>query len=189
MRTSRQTIPGWLISIIMVLIVALAVAQSSAFKTQESRPTIQAPAGSTNSYVAAIRSQQMIYLSGKGPRLTNGEYLTGKLGKELNARQGYAAARGIAIAQVSELRGILGDLSKVKQIIKVSAFVNSMPDFTGQSEVANGFSDYIISIYGERGRHARTSVGVSSLPQNMAVEIEMIVEIEPKIQRKLKLKQ
>ena len=179
MRSSTQRIPGWLLSIVTVLIVGFVLAQGQVLQFKEKEIVVDTPKVSSDSYVSATRSHDMIYLSGKGPRSANGKYLTGKLGKELNAKQGYAASRSIGVDQLAELKKILGNLSRVKHIVKVSAFVNSTPNFIDQSQVANGFSDLLIAVLGERGRHARTSVGVASLPQNMAVEIEMIVEIEP----------
>lgn len=132
-----------------------------------------------NSYLPSVSAQGMIYLSGKGPRKEDGTYMTGKLGKNLTTSQGYAAARNVAIGQLSELKAIVGDLSRVKRIVKVTGFVNSTADFTDQSKVLDGFSDLMVEVFGELGRHARTSVGVASLPDNMAVEVEVIVETQP----------
>lgn len=133
----------------------------------------------TNSYLPSVSTQGMIYLSGKGPRKDDGSYITGKLGKDLITSQGYEAARNIAIGQLTELKATLGDLSKVKRIVKVTGFVNSTADFQEQSKVLDGFSDLMVEIFGEQGKHARTSVGVASLPFNMAVEVEVIVETQP----------
>lgn len=133
----------------------------------------------TNSYLPSVSTQGMIYLSGKGPRKDDGSYITGKLGKDLTTSQGYEVARNIAIGQLTELKATLGDLSKVKRIVKVTGFVNSTADFPEQSKVLDGFSDLMVEIFGEQGKHARTSVGVASLPFNMAVEVEVIVETQP----------
>lgn len=108
-----------------------------------------------------------------------GAYFTGKLGQEMQTADGAAAAKLIALTQIGELKEILGDLSKVKRIVKVNGFINSTADFSGQSVVLDGFSDLMVAVFGEKGKHARTSVGVASLPFNMAMEIEMIVETVP----------
>jgi len=130
------------------------------------------------SYVHYVRVGNLLYLSGKGPQNAAGEYIKGKLGKDLTVEQGYAAARLTAINQVAVLKLALGDLTKVKRIVKVNGFVNSEPNFYDHPKVINGFSDLMIEVFGEKGRHARTSLGVAALPVNMAVEIEVVVEVE-----------
>jgi len=132
-----------------------------------------------NNYVGAVRSGNLIFLSGKGPRSSNGAYVTGKLGQNMEIADGVKAARLIALAQIAELQAAISELSKVKRIVKVNGFINSTGDFTGQSIVLDGFSDLMVAVFGEKGKHARTSVGVASLPLNMALEIEMIVEVMP----------
>jgi enamine deaminase RidA (YjgF/YER057c/UK114 family) len=103
---------------------------------------------------------------------------TGKLGDDLTIEQGQAAARLAGIRLLAALQAELGDLQKVKRIVKVLGMVNSTPDFTEHSQVINGFSDLMVAVFGERGKHARSAVGMNSLPKNLAVEIEMIVEVE-----------
>ena len=104
--------------------------------------------------------------------------MTGKLGVDLDIGQGYAAARLTAINQLAVLKEMLGDLRRVKRVVKVLGMVNSDPEFVEQPAVVNGFSDLIVEVFGTRGRHARAAVGMASLPRGQAVEIEMIVEIE-----------
>ncbi len=128
-------------------------------------------------YVNAVRTGNLIFLAGKGP-FVNGDYIKGKLGKELTVEQGYKAAEITAIAQLSVLKAELGDLSKVKRIVKVNGYVNSENDFYSQPAVINGFSDLMVYVFGEKGKHARTALGSNTLPFNMAVEVEMIVEVE-----------
>ena len=130
------------------------------------------------SYVHYVRVGNLLYLSGKGPQNAAGEYTKGKLGKDLTIEEGYAAAKLTAINQIAVLKQVLGDLSKVKRIVKVNGFVNSDADFYDHPKVINGFSDLMVEVFGEKGRHARTSLGVTALPVNMAVEIEVVVEIE-----------
>ena len=129
-------------------------------------------------YVNAVRTGNLIYLSGKGPLRKDGTYITGKSGKDISIEQCYDAARLTAIIQIAVLKEMIGDLSKVKRIVKVLGMVNSSPDFYDQPKVINGFSDLIVDIFGEKGKHARSAIGVASLPMNIAVEVEMIVEVE-----------
>lgn len=129
-------------------------------------------------YVNAVRVGNLIFLSGKGPRNENGEYLKGKLGVDLSVEHGYAAARTCAIIQLSVLKDLLGDLTKIKRIVKVNGYVNCAENFYDQPKVMNGFSDLMITVFGEKGKHARTALGANALPFNMAVEVEMIVEVE-----------
>ena len=126
----------------------------------------------------STQSGNLIYLSGNGPISTNGDRITGKVGTDLSIEQGYKAARLTAISQLSVLKAHIGDLNKVEKIVKVFGMVNADPSFTDHPKVINGFSDLLIEVFGERGRHARSAVGMSSLPWNLACEIEMIVQIK-----------
>lgn len=129
-------------------------------------------------YVNGVRTGNLIFLAGKGPRRADGSEITGKLGAGVTIEQGYEGARLTAINQLAVLKEMLGDLRKVKRVVKVLGMVNSHPDFVQQPAVINGFSDLIVEVFGERGRHARAAVGMASLPRGQAVEIEMIVEVE-----------
>jgi enamine deaminase RidA (YjgF/YER057c/UK114 family) len=129
-------------------------------------------------YVNGVRTGNLIFLAGKGPKRSDGSEITGKLGDDITIEQGYEAARLTAINQMAVLKEMLGDLGKVKRVVKVLGMVNSDPDFVEQPAVINGFSDLIVDVFGERGRHARAAVGMASLPRGQAVEIEMIVEVE-----------
>lgn len=130
------------------------------------------------SYVDFVRVGNLVFLSGRGPLKTDGKYSTGKIGQDLSMEEGYQAARLTAINQLAVLKQAFGSLDKIKRIVKVNGYVNTTDSFTEQSKVMNGFSDLLIEIFGEEGRHARTSVGVFTLPQNMAIEVEMIVEMK-----------
>lgn len=130
------------------------------------------------SYVNSVRVGNLLFLSGKGPSRPDGSYITGKLGRDLSLEQGQEAAKLAAINHIAVLKHELGDLSKVKRIVKVLGMVNCTDDFTNQPKVINGYSDFMISIFGEKGRHARSAVGHNSLPMGMAVEVEVIVEVE-----------
>lgn len=129
-------------------------------------------------YVNVVRTGNLLFLAGKGPVQPDGKYLTGKLGKDLTIEQGYAGAQLTALAQLSVLRDYLGSLSRVKQIVKVLGLVNCTETFTDQPKVVNGFSDIMVLAFGDKGKHARSAIGTNALPFGMAVEVELIVEIE-----------
>ncbi|MEE9373314.1 MAG: RidA family protein [Saprospiraceae bacterium] len=135
------------------------------------------PGAPVANYVNLVQTGNLIFLAGKGPSLPEGGYITGKVGADLSQDEGYQAARRAAIIQLSVLKEHLGDLNKIKQCVKVLGMVNCTPDYGNQPEVINGFSDLIVEVLGERGKHARAAVGMNSLPRNIAVEIEMIVEV------------
>ena len=128
-------------------------------------------------YVHAVRSGNLLFLAGKGPTLKDGTYMTGKIGQDLSIEEGYQAARQTAIMQLAVLQKELGDLNRVIRIVKVMGMVNATPEFTEHSKVMNGYSDLMVEVFGDKGKHARSSVGMCSLPFNIAVEVEMIVEI------------
>ena len=128
-------------------------------------------------YVNGVQTGNLIFLAGKGPKHPDGSELRGKLGAGLTIEEGYAGARLTAINQLSVLKDMLGNLDRVVRVVKVLGMVNSDPNFVEQPAVINGFSDLIVEVFGERGRHARGAVGMASLPRGQAVEIEMIVEV------------
>jgi len=140
---------------------------------------LKIPPAPVANYVNAVRSGNLLFLAGKGPMQADGTYLTGKVGADLTQEQGYEAARLTAISQLAVLKAELGDLRKVRRIVKVLGMVNATPDFANQPEVINGFSDLMVAVFGERGKHARSAVGMGSLPRGIAVEVEVIVEVEP----------
>jgi enamine deaminase RidA (YjgF/YER057c/UK114 family) len=140
--------------------------------------TLPEPPQPVANYVNGVRTGNLIFLAGKGPKRADGTEIIGKLGAGVSIEQGYEAARLTAINQLAVLKAMLGDLKKVKRIVKVLGMVNSDPDFVEQPKVINGFSDLMVAVFGERGRHARAAVGMASLPRGQAVEIELIVEVE-----------
>jgi len=140
---------------------------------------LPAPPSPVANYVNGVRTGDLIFLAGKGPKRADGSEITGKLGDEISIELGYEGARLTAINQLAVLKAMLGDLKKVKRVVKVLGMVNSTPDFIEQPAVINGFSDLIVEVFGERGKHARAAVGMASLPRGQSVEIEMIVEVEP----------
>jgi enamine deaminase RidA (YjgF/YER057c/UK114 family) len=140
---------------------------------------LETPPAPVANYVNAVRTRNLLFLAGKGPNKPEGGYVTGKLGADLSTEEGYAAARLAGITQLAVLKAELGSLNKVRRIIKVTGMVNATPDFTEQPEVINGFSDLMVAVFGENGKHARAAVGMGSLPRNIAVEVEMVVEVYP----------
>ena len=130
-------------------------------------------------FVPAVRTGNLVYLSGTGPGLPEGGFLhVGKLGTDVTIEQGYECARLTMLNLLSNLKGEIGDLDKLKRVVKLLCMINAAPDFEHTPRVANGASDLLVSLYGERGEHARSAVGMSTLPGGMPVEIEMIVEVE-----------
>lgn len=161
--------------------------QQNAIATQDYDPedrlrqlgiNLPTPPQPVANYVNGVRTGNLIFLAGKGPKRADGSEITGKLGADVSIEQGYEGARLTAINQLAVLKVMLGDLSKVRRVVKVLGMVNSEPSFVDQPKVINGFSDLIVEVFGERGRHARAAVGMASLPRGQAVEIEMIVEVE-----------
>lgn len=136
------------------------------------------PAAIAN-YVPAVRSGNLVFLAGQIARGSDGKFLAGKVGRELSEAQGAEGARICALQLIAALKAELGSLSRVKRIVKVTGFVNCTDDFTAQSKVINGASDLLVAAFGEKGRHARAAVGVSSLPAGAPVEIELVAELEP----------
>jgi enamine deaminase RidA (YjgF/YER057c/UK114 family) len=136
------------------------------------------PTPAMGNYVKAVRTGNLIFLAGHGPTFANNTNITGKVGKDLNLEEGAAAARQTGIALLSTLKSEIGDLNKVKRIVKVLGMVNCTENFYDQPKVINGFSDLMVQVFGEKGKHARSAVGMYALPSNIAVEIEMIVEVE-----------
>ena len=130
-------------------------------------------------YVPAIRTGNLVFLAGHGPALPWGPTATGKVGKDLTVKQGYDAARNVGINLLASLKAEIGDLNKVKRIVRVFGMVNAVDTLTQHPEVINGASDLLVAVFGERGKHARAAVGMGSLPRNLSVEIEMVVEVEP----------
>lgn len=128
-------------------------------------------------YVPAVTTGNLVFLSGHGPYLADGSLITGKLGSDLTVEEGYAAARATILACLSSLQAEIGSLDRVKRVVKLLGMVNCTEDFAQHPQVINGASDLLVEIFGDRGRHARSAVGMQMLPMNIAVEIEMIVEI------------
>jgi enamine deaminase RidA (YjgF/YER057c/UK114 family) len=133
-------------------------------------PELPAPAAN---YVHAVRTGNLLFLAGKGlPEMV------GKVGAEVSTKQAYEIARQVGLLLLAVIRSELGSLDRVVRVVKVMGLVNATPEFRDHPEVINGCSDLFVQVFGERGRHARTSMGASSLPFQIPVEIEAIVEVK-----------
>ncbi len=129
-------------------------------------------------YVKFVRTGNLVFTSGHGPNKADGQLITGTLGADLTIEQGYEAAKITGLQLLATLQQAIGDLGKVKRIVKVLGMVHCTNDFKDQPKVMNGFSDLMVAVFGDKGRHARSAVGMNALPNGMAVEIEMVVEVE-----------
>lgn len=142
-------------------------------KLEELGYTLKTPRKSVGNYIGCVRTGNLLFMAGQG----TDEY-RGKLGKDVSVEIGYQAARQCTLNLLAAVKQEIGDLSKVKRIIKILGFVNSTEDFTEQPKVLNGTSDLLVQVFGEKGKHARTAVGMAQLPFNNAVEVEMVLEVE-----------
>lgn len=140
--------------------------------------TLPSVPASVANYVPAVRTGNLVFLSGQIARGADGAILTGKVGREVSEADAAAAARLCALQLLAALRAEVGELARVKRIVRVGGFVNCTETFTAQSKVINGASDLLVAAFGERGKHARAAVGVNSLPAGAPVEVELIAEIE-----------
>ena len=160
--------------LLLVLLVQLAEiqAQTPEQRLEELGISLSEPGEPVGTYVNWRRVGNLVYIAGVGASVF------GKVGKDLTIKEGYEAARLTGVQVISILKEAVGDLTKIKQFVRVHGMVNSSPDFYQQPKVINGFSDLMVNIFGEKGRHARAAVGQVALPFNIAVEIEVTVELE-----------
>jgi len=136
------------------------------------------PTSPMANYVNAVRTGNLLYLAGKGPGLPGQPMPSGKVGRDFTIEQGYEYARQTGLSLIAVMKAELGDLDRVTRIVKVLGMVNALPEFGHQPEVINGCSDLFVEVFGERGKHARSAVGLGSLPRGIPVEIEVIVEVD-----------
>ncbi|MDR7522742.1 MAG: RidA family protein [Armatimonadota bacterium] len=136
------------------------------------------PPGPLANYVRTVRVGNLLFVSGHGPHRDGRPQFIGKVGQDLTVDQGYQAARLVALNCLASVKEALGDLDRVKRVVKLLGMVNCTPEFGQQPQVINGASDLLVDLFGEAGRHARSAVGMGALPQGIAVEIEMILEVE-----------
>jgi enamine deaminase RidA (YjgF/YER057c/UK114 family) len=131
---------------------------------------------SASPFVGAVRSGSLLFVGGHGP-LKEGQFVTGKLGRDLTVQEGQEAARLALVNALATVNKEVGDLSQMKRIVKLLGMVNADESFVQHTEVVNGASDLLLELFGDRGRHTRSAVGMGSLPRNIAVELELIVEV------------
>jgi len=142
-------------------------------RIRELKLELRAPSAPIANYVNAVRTGNLLFLSGKGPRGARG-----KVGREFTVEQAYQLAREVGLDLVAVMRAELGSLDKVRRVVKVLGMVNAGPEFGEQPKVINGCSDLLVEVFGDKGRHARSAVGMGSLPGGIPVEIECIVEVD-----------
>ncbi len=130
------------------------------------------------SYVPSVKTGNLVFMSGLGPGTTNGREWKGKVGADLTVEEGAESAKSVGIAMLARIKSELGSLENVARLVKVLGFVASGPGFNAQPTVMNGFSDLMVEVFGESGRHARSAIGVSELPNNIPVEVELVLEIK-----------
>ena len=128
-------------------------------------------------YVPFVITGNLLYLSGQGPRQADGTFHTGKVGQEVTIEQAYQDARLTGLNLLAVMQGALGELDRIERVVKLLGMVNGTPDFLEHPQVINGCSDLMVEVFEEKGRHARSAVGMGSLPNNITVEVEAIVEI------------
>jgi enamine deaminase RidA (YjgF/YER057c/UK114 family) len=143
--------------------------------------TLPDPPTPVGSYLPARQTGDLLFLSGTTCYIPGGLLYKGRLGEGLDLQQGYAAARQTMLNLLGVAKAFLGDLERVECVVKVNGYVNCTADFDRQPEVINGASDLLVQLFGERGRHARTSIGVNSLPGNIPVEIEMLLQVRSRV--------
>ena len=146
---------------------------SAEARLRERNITLPAQTTPLANYVSAVRTGNLLYLAGKGP----GPGAVGKVGKDVTLEQAYQHARQVGLVLIAVMKEALGDLDKVNRIVKVLGMVNAVPEFGDQPKVINGCSDLFVEVFGDKGRHARSAVGMGSLPNQITVEIEVIVEV------------
>jgi enamine deaminase RidA (YjgF/YER057c/UK114 family) len=163
---------------VLLLLTICCAAQQPEERLKQLNIDLPAVGKPIANYVNVVRVGNLLFLSGKGPSNEKGVFITGKVGRDLTLEEGIAAARLTAINQLAVLKAELGNLNKVKRIVKVLGMVNCEADYKDHPKVINGFSDLMVQVFGEKGKHARSAVGMCSLPMNMAVEVELVVEVE-----------
>jgi enamine deaminase RidA (YjgF/YER057c/UK114 family) len=138
-------------------------------------PPVPKPGGN---YVHAVRTGNLLFLAGKGPSNPDGSVPKGKVGRDVSTEEGYRHARSVGLVLLAVMKDNLGSLDRVRRVVKVLGMVNSAPEFSEQPSVINGCSDLFVEVLGDKGRHARSAVGMGGLPGGMTVEIEVIVEVD-----------
>ena len=170
--------------VLLVMLGCVSVARGAAAQVvfdpearlAELNLTLPTPDAPIANYVRAVRVGNLLFVAGHAE--CGETFLSGKVGGGVSVEDAYASARRVALCLLATLKAELGDLRRVKRVVKVVGMVNATPDFKEHSKVINGCSDLLVAVLGERGRHARTAAGMSSMPFDTTVEIDMVVEIE-----------
>ena len=139
---------------------------------------LPSPVKPVANYVTTVQTGSLVFTSGHGPVNVSGDLQTGQLGADMTVEEGYQSARLVGLGLISTLKDALGDLDRIKRVVKVVGFVNSTPAFLDHPKVINGVSDLLVEVFGDKGRHARSAVGMVQLPGGIPVEVEVIVEVE-----------
>ncbi|HEX8950734.1 MAG TPA: RidA family protein [Polyangia bacterium] len=139
--------------------------------------TLPAPPKAMATYATAVRLGDLLYVSGSGPLRSDGTYMTGRLGADLDVAAGQIAARACALAMLATVRAHAGSLDQVARLVKVTGFVRATPEFVDHPQVMNGFSDLMVQLFGDAGLGARSAVGAPSLPAGIPVEVEAIFQL------------
>ena len=174
---SLALVSVWVLVLVNITDGFAAAAASPEARLAELGLTLPAPSSAIANYVPAVRSGNLVFLAGQIARGPDGKFLTGKVGRDVTEAEAVAAARTCALQLLTALKAEIGDLAKVKRIVRVGGFVNCTDDFTTQPKVINGCSDLLVAVFGDKGRHARAAVGVNSLPVGAPVEIDLIAEV------------
>lgn len=162
---------------LLASVVEAQKAPSYEARLKELKIELPSAVGPIASYVPAVRTGNLVFLAGAGPIRDGKATTTGKVGSDLTEEQGRQAARETILVALAALRAEIGSLDRVKRIVKLTGWVNSAPGFTRQPWVINGASDLLVEVFGNAGKHARSSVGANELPLNIPVEIELVVEV------------
>ncbi len=148
-------------------------------RLRELKITLPAASAPAANYANAVRSGNLLFISGKGPAAENGEFPRGKLGQKFTAADGYRLARSAALNLIATIRAELGSLDQVARVVEVQGFVNSTPEFEDHAKVLDGCSDVLVDIFQQRGVHARSVLGASSLRKGLPVVLKAVVEVVP----------
>jgi enamine deaminase RidA (YjgF/YER057c/UK114 family) len=146
-------------------------------KLKELGITLPSPPKAVGNYIGGVQVGALLFMSGCGPRKPDNTSITGKVGGNLSTEQGYEAARLVGLNMLANVKSLIGSLDKVKRVVKVLGMVNADPAFKEHPKVINGFSDLMVEVFGDAGRGGRSAVGMGSLPSQIAVEVEMILEV------------
>jgi len=163
---------------LLFILFSFQTLASAEQKAKELGLTLAKKGKPTANFVYAVQTGNLLFVSGHIPVTEKGKVVRGKLGKDLTTKQGAEAARLVGESILATIKQELGSLDRVERLVKVTGMVNAVQEFTEHSQVINGFSDLMVEVFGESGSHARAAVGMSSLPLNAAVEVELILEIK-----------